>query len=138
MRNRARTRPLVLIADDSADIRELYEAYLNVAGNRVETASDGREAVRFARVSRPDVIVMDLQMPNIDGWAAIRELQRDASTAAIPIIVLPGHDLKEFLGWSARAEGAVAYLMKPISPEQMDRAIAARLEQPGSRHDRAV
>lgn len=138
MRNRARTRPLVLIADDSADIRELYEAYLNVAGYRVETASDGREAVRFARVSRPDVIVMDLQMPNIDGWAAIRELQRDASTAAIPIIVLTGHDLKEFLGWSARAEGAVAYLMKPISPEQMDRAIAARLEQPGSRHDRAV
>ena len=88
MRGRERaSRALVLIADDAADTREMYALYLNMVGYRVETATDGREAARFARVSRPDMIVMDLQMPTVDGWAAIRELQRDAGTANIPVIV---------------------------------------------------
>jgi CheY-like chemotaxis protein len=130
MRGRERaSRPLVLLADDAADTREMYALYLSMVGYRVEMAADGREAARFARVSRPDLIVMDLQMPGIDGWAAIRELRRDARTASIPVIVLTGHDLKDYLRYSAIAEGASGYLTKPITPEQLGREIATRLAE---------
>jgi CheY-like chemotaxis protein len=139
MRGRDRaSRPLVLIADDAADTREMYALYLNMVGYRVEMASDGREAARFARVSRPDLIVMDLQMPTMDGWAAIRELQRDVRTANIPVIVLTGHDLKAYLGHSAIAEGACGYLTKPIAPEQLGREIATRLAERRMERRRAV
>jgi CheY-like chemotaxis protein len=134
MRERRASRPLVLIADDSIDVREMYEEYLNAVGYRVVTASNGREAVIFARVSRPDVVVMDLQMPNVDGWAAIRELQHDAKTASLPVIALTGHDLK----YSAMAEGAVSYLTKPIIPEHLAREIAVCLEQSRMKQRRAV
>jgi CheY-like chemotaxis protein len=123
------SRPLVLIADDAADTREMYALYLNMVGYRVEMAADGREVVRLARVSRPDLIVMDLQMPSVDGWGAIRELQRDARTATIPVIVLTGHELKDYLRYSAIAEGACCYLTKPINPEQLGREIATRLAE---------
>ena len=139
MRGRERaSRPLVLLADDAADTREMYALYLSMVGYRVEMAADGREAARFARVSRPDMIVMDLQMPTMDGWAAIRELQKDARTANIPVIVLTGHDLKDYLKHSAIAEGACAYLTKPITPEQLGREIATRLAERRSERRRAV
>jgi two-component system cell cycle response regulator DivK len=138
MRERRASRPLVLIADDSIDVREMYEEYLNAVGYRVVTASNGREAVIFARVSRPDVVVMDLQMPNVDGWAAIRELQHDAKTASLPVIALTGHDLKDHLKYSAMAEGAVSYLTKPIIPEHLVREIAVCLEQSRMKQRRAV
>jgi len=66
------TRPLILIVDDTTDTREMYALYLNAIGYGVETAEDGYEAVVKARTLVPDVIVMDLQMPGVDGWAAIR------------------------------------------------------------------
>jgi len=128
MRSRGRApRPLILIVDDVADTREMYEWYLRMAGYGVETANDGRQAVRFARVARPDLIVMDLHMPGVDGWAAIRQLKSDAGTTNIPVIVLTGHDLKDYLKHSAIAEGATAYLTKPLLPEQLARQIAMRL-----------
>ena len=65
-------RPLILIVDDTTDTREMYALYLNAMGYAVETAEDGYEAVVKARTLVPDVIVMDLQMPGVDGWAAIR------------------------------------------------------------------
>ena len=132
------SRPLVLIADDAADTREMYALYLNMVGYRVEMAADGREVVRFARVSRPDLIVMDLQMPGVDGWGAIRELQTDARTANIPVIVLTGHELRNYLRYSAIAEGACGYLTKPINPEQLGREIATRLAERRPERRRAV
>jgi len=123
----SQTPLLILIADDNVDTREMYALYLTTVGYRVETAEDGHEAILRARAMHPDLIVMDLQMPKLDGWAAIRELQGRAMTAAIPVIVLTGHDFKAFLKPAALAVGAVSYVMKPCLPEQLAHEIRARL-----------
>jgi len=121
------TRPLIIIADDNRDTREMYALYLSMVGYKMEEAADGHEALIKARTLRPDLIVMDLQMPKLDGWAAIRELQSRDATACIPVIVLTGHDFKAFLKPAALAVGAVSYLMKPCFPDQLAREISTRL-----------
>src|SRR5438552_16239312 len=126
----------VLIADDNGDTREMYALYLNMVGYSVDTAEDGHEAILKARALRPDLVVMDLQMPKLDGWAAIRELQSRSETAAIPVIVLTGHDFKAFRKPAALAAGAVSYLMKPCFPEQLAREVSARLA--GAQRDRVA
>jgi two-component system response regulator AdeR len=123
----ADTRPVILIADDNVDTREMYALYLSMLDYKVEEAADGREALIKARTLRPDLIVMDLQMPKLDGWGAIRELQSRDATVAIPVIVLTGHDFKAFLKPAALAAGAVSYLMKPCFPDQLAREISTRL-----------
>jgi two-component system, cell cycle response regulator DivK len=117
----------VLIADDNRDTREMYSLYLSMLGYRVAVAADGREAVQSARSRCPDLIVMDLDMPEVDGWAAIRELQSDPMTATIPVIVVTGHDFKTELKDVAIAVGAVSYLMKPCFPEDLAREVSGRL-----------
>jgi CheY-like chemotaxis protein len=121
------TPPLILIADDNRDTRGMYSLYLSMVGYTVEEAADGREVLIKARTLRPDLIVMDLQMPKLDGWAAMRELQSRDATAAIAIIVLTGHDFKAFLKPAALAVGAVSYLMKPCFPDELAREIGTRL-----------
>jgi len=120
-------RPLIIIADDNADTREMYALYLSMVGYKVEEAADGREALIKARTLRPDLIVMDLQMPKLDGWGTIRELQSRAETSSIPIIVLTGHDFKAYLKPAALAVGACSFQMKPCFPEQLAREVATRL-----------
>src|SRR5437879_13787126 len=105
----------------------MYALYLDMVGYMVAVARDGREAVKKARELRPDLIVMDLDMPDVDGWSAIRQLQADADTASIPIVVLTGHDLKAYLQPAALAAGAVSYLMKPCLPEQLTGQCNARV-----------
>ena len=131
-------RLCVLIADDNADTREMYALYLNMSGYCVETAVDGHEAVIKARSLRPDLIVMDLHMPRLDGWGAIKELQSSVVTASIPIIVITGHDLKEYLKSAAFAVGACSFLLKPCFPERLAREVATRFavrrqHQPGTK-----
>ena len=89
--NARNTAPLVLVVDDHAATRELYSTYLRIQGLRVLVATNGAIGVRMAVASRPDVIVMDLSMPMLDGWAAIRALKRHRGTARIPIIACTGH-----------------------------------------------
>src|SRR2546421_498789 len=87
-RSPSATAPLILIADDNVDTREMYSLYLNMVGYRVETAEDGNEAILKARVLHPDLVVMDLQMPKVKPAAsAVRPLGiaasiRDASRGA--------------------------------------------------------
>lgn len=127
------TPPLILIADDNVDTREMYALYLTTVGYRVETAEDGHEAILRARAMQPDLIVMDLHMPKLDGWAAIRDLQSRARTAAIPVIVLTGHDFKAYLKPAALAVGAVSYVMKPCLPEHLAREVRTSLTARRSR-----
>ena len=131
MPERARTvsRPLVLIADDSRDTREMYAIYLSMLGYAVESAIDGHEAVIKARTLQPDPIVMDLVMPALDGWGAMREIRSRPDTATIPVIVLTGHDFKAYLRHSAIADGAVSFLTKPTFPEHLAREISDCLGQ---------
>jgi two-component system cell cycle response regulator DivK len=104
----------VLVVDDNIDARAIYGMYLRAMGCRVYTAADGLIAIERALARHPDVIVLDLEMPRVDGWAAAQELKRIGETRDIPIVALtaiPG--ARE----SARRAGCDAFLAKPCLPE---------------------
>lgn len=117
---------LVLIVVDSPDARALYGEYLEFCGFRVITASDGDRAVAIARTERPDVILMDLVMPRIDGWEAIRQLRADPTTVDIPVVALSAHAFGEDPD-RALAAGADLCLTKPCLPSQVGRVVRAML-----------
>jgi CheY-like chemotaxis protein len=116
--------PLVLLVDDYADAREMYGFYLSRRGYRVEEAADGHEALTKALDLTPDIILMDLSLPGIDGWELARILKGDARTAAIPIVALTAHALN---GEQERAldAGCDAFVTKPCLPQEL----AAELER---------
>jgi CheY-like chemotaxis protein len=107
---------LILIVDDNADSRRLYATYFVQAGFRVEEAGHGFQGIEKAFKGLPDVILMDLMMPALDGWETIRLLKGRARTRAIPIIALTG-DTKEDDLKLARNAGCDALLIKPCLPE---------------------
>jgi CheY-like chemotaxis protein len=117
---------LVLVVDDSPDARTLYKEYLELCGFDVETAADGEQAVAAARATAPAIILMDLAMPGVDGWEAIRRLRADPLTFDIPIVALSGYALGED-GERARLAGADICLAKPCLPSQVGRVISAVL-----------
>jgi CheY-like chemotaxis protein len=92
-RRRRESGPLVLIVDDVQDNRTIYVLFLRFSGFRVVEAENGEEALAKATSLLPDVIVMDLSLPVMDGWEATRRLKRDPRTQKIPVIVLTGHAL---------------------------------------------
>lgn len=108
-------KPLVLVADDNDDGRELYEACLTDAGCRVITARNGTEAIALASNRCPDAIVMDLQMPDIDGWEAIRQI-RAAQCEPRPYIVVASAHSAERARRDAYDGGADDFVAKPHSP----------------------
>src|SRR5262249_26713373 len=85
-----RARPLVLLVEDSEDTRQLYAMILEDEGMDVREAKNGSEALALAAELRPDVILMDLTLPVLDGREATRRLKRDPRTAAIPVVALTG------------------------------------------------
>lgn len=113
-----RARPLVLIVDDYEDNRELYAEYLTFVGYEVAEATNGQQALDLASSLEPDLIVMDLSLPVIDGWTATRQLKDDDRTSRIPVIALTGHALA---GHSERARdaGCDSFLTKPCMPEAL-------------------
>jgi len=120
---------LVLLADDYADNREAYALYLRNKGFRVEEAEDGHQALDKAFRLVPDLIVMDLSMPGLDGWEATRRLKQDGRTRNIPIIALTGHAL-EGQSETARAAGCDRFITKPCEPAALAAEIRTILEQP--------
>ena len=109
-----RSGPVVLVVDDDVDARFIYRHYLTVVGCRVYTARDGVMGVEIAKRRKPDVIVMDLAMPRLDGWAATAELKQSPMTRAIPIIVLSAVPTSSM---EVRAAGCEGFLAKPCLPE---------------------
>ena len=85
--------PLILVVDDYQDAREMYAEYLQFSGFRVAEARNGNEAVAQAFSLRPDLILMDLSLPGMDGWEATRVLKADERTKHIPVVALTGHAL---------------------------------------------
>ena len=120
----------ILVVDDEPRIVELARDYLEHAGFRVVTASDGRTALEMARRDRPDLVVLDLGLPGLDGLDVTRELRRDGS---IPIVMVTARDdeLDKLLGLEL---GADDYLTKPFSP----RELVARVKAVLRRADRPV
>ncbi len=110
--------PLVLLVDDFQDNREMYAMYLEHAGLQVAEAGNGHEALDQAFRLLPDLIVMDLSLPGIDGWEATRRLKADERTKKIPVVALTSHALEGY-SEGARAAGCDAFVTKPCLPEQL-------------------
>jgi CheY-like chemotaxis protein len=115
-------RPRVLVVDDYPDAREMYAEYLQYAGFDVIEAGNGLEALQRASDSQPDIILMDLSLPVMDGWEATRRLKADKSTADIPVVALTGHALAGFSDGAKKA-GCDAFVTKPCLPEEIVKEI---------------
>jgi two-component system, cell cycle response regulator DivK len=102
----------VLVTEDVTDARELFQVFLESEGFEVITATNGREAVERAQDLQPDVVVMDLSMPVMDGFSATRQLKTDERTRDIPIVALSGHVMSHHQN-RAREAGADAVMPKP-------------------------
>jgi two-component system cell cycle response regulator DivK len=108
--------PRVLVVDDDPDNRRIVTTVLTVAGYAVLEAGGGEEGVAMAVRERPDVILLDLAMPGVDGWEAARRLKADARTADIPVIALTAFALRGDEE-RARAAGCDGYVSKPCRPQ---------------------
>jgi CheY-like chemotaxis protein len=116
----------VLIVDDFDDNRQMYAEFLTYSGYRVLEASNGAEALAQATEHVPDLVVMDLSLPVLDGWEATRRLKRDARTRHIPVVALTGHAL-EGHSQGAREAGCDAFLAKPCLPDKLLETVKAML-----------
>ena len=117
--------PTILVADDEKNIVQLARMYLVAEGFTVESASTGREALDKVRQSRPDLLVLDLMMPDLDGWEVTRRLRKDTD---IPIIMLTarGDDVDKIVGLEL---GADDYLTKPFNARELVARIKAVLRR---------
>jgi len=110
--------PLILLVDDFEDTRTMYSRMLSFQGFRVIEAADGEAAVEQAQTALPDLVVMDLGLPKIDGWEATRRLKADVRTHDIPILALTGYTRDESVR-RAKAAGCDALFTKPCSPDTL-------------------
>jgi CheY-like chemotaxis protein len=110
--------PLILVVDDYQDAREMYAEYLQFSGFRVAEARNGNEAVAQAMSLKPDLILMDLSLPGMDGWEATRLLKADETTRHIPIVALTGHALAG-ASEGARRAGCDSFVTKPCLPDDL-------------------
>jgi two-component system cell cycle response regulator DivK len=111
-------QPLVLVVEDYQDAREMYVAYLQFSGYQVAEATDGEQAIEKTLELMPDIILMDLALPKMDGWEATRRLKLDERTSHIPIVVLTGHALSGHAD-GARKAGCDSFVTKPCLPDAL-------------------
>ena len=116
----------VLIVDDEPDQVEMYQYALEEAGFRVLAAFTGETGVARAREATPDLIVLDLRLPDTTGWDVCRTLKSDPATEQIPIVILTAA-ASPTLGQQASAAGCAAHLLKPCYPEELTRTIRSIL-----------
>ena len=118
--------PVVLVAEDSDDTRYVLSLELRLRGCRVLTAADGCEAVETAMSMRPDLILMDLNLPRLDGLAATEQIRGHRELDEVPIIAVTAYDtygIKE----AALEAGCQAYLLKPLDAGALERALRSVL-----------
>ena len=111
-------KKIVLLVEDNEDNLVVYRTILEHVGYQVIEARDGEEGVSRARSSNPDIILMDISIPKMDGWEATERLKGDGATSAIPIIALTAHALEEDRAKAMRA-GCDGYLAKPVEPRRV-------------------
>ncbi len=111
-------RPLILSVDDEQDVTDLVQFHLTRAGYEVLTAATGREALATVAARRPDLILLDLMLPDIDGFGVCEILRRDSATAAIPIVLLTAWATTDARSLGLEL-GALDYLTKPFSPRDL-------------------
>lgn len=114
----------ILVVDDSPTERFFTVDVLTRAGYQVSTAENGEEGITKAKALKPDLILMDVVMPGLNGYQATRTLTRDEDTKTIPVIVCTSKGQETDKIWGMR-QGAVDYLVKPLNPEELLQRIAA-------------
>jgi DNA-binding response OmpR family regulator len=132
----------ILVVEDEPDVAEMIRYNLGREGYEVRLAANGTDALRQAREARPDVILLDIMVPQLNGWEICRRLKHDPETAAIPVIMVTGRaeEGDKVLGFEM---GADDYVTKPFSPRELlarVRAVARRArpgEEAGAQHLRA-
>ena len=125
--------PYLLITADThaGGSHEMYREYLQFSGFEVVEAANGLEALQRATDAEPDVILMDLSLPVMDGWEATRRLKADARTARIPVVALTGHALAG-ISEGAKTAGCDAFVTKPCLPDELVREIRKVLREASS------
>ena len=114
--------------DDYPDAREMYTEYLEFSGFDVVQAGNGAEALERALETIPDIILMDLSLPVMDGWEATRRLKADKRTGRIPVVALTGHALAG-ISEGAKKAGCDAFVTKPCLPEDLVKEIRRVLDE---------
>ena len=108
----------ILIADDSDDVRLMWKVWLTFWGFTVDEARDGAEAIRKAQLHTPDLVLMDLWMPVLDGFTATAQMRRDPATAQVPVLALSANGQASTADEAKRA-GCDAFLPKPLMPDEL-------------------
>jgi two-component system, sensor histidine kinase and response regulator len=118
-------RATILVVDDNECIRELLYLYLSSAGYLVLTAKDGAVAGQFLRENHVDLLLADIEMPQMNGLGLVQELRDNQSVASLPVVFVTAH-----AGYERRARelGAVAYLTKPVRTSELFAVVAAQLK----------
>jgi DNA-binding response OmpR family regulator len=118
----------ILVAEDERDIRDLITFTLNFAGYEVIGAVNGEEALEMALTEKPDLILMDVRMPRMDGYDACIKMKAEESIKDIPVVFLSakGQEMEVKTGLEA---GAEEYILKPFSPDQLIERVKANLDR---------
>jgi len=133
MQNETEDRQRILVADDEASIRRILETRLKMVGYDVVVAEDGEEAINAFNKSNPDLVVLDVMMPKVDGYGVTREIRR---TSDVPIIILTAlGDVSERI--TGLELGADDYVIKPFSPKELEARVKAVLRRTNNRETTA-
>src|SRR5437879_89627 len=119
-------RKKILIVEDNSDLLELLRLTLKSAGFSVATATNGIDALKKARSLSPDAVVLDLVLPELDGFAVCETLRKDQITASTSVIILTGLS-SQFTRYAGLEAGADDYMMKPVGPDHLVSRINALL-----------
>ena len=112
----------ILVVDDHEDTRVILRHYLEAMGYEVREAHDGEEALATLHTALPDAVVLDIQMPRMDGIAVLRAVRADGALRALPVLALSAHALADEVR-QIREAGADSYISKPADPKSVVRAI---------------
>ena len=118
----------ILIVEDAEDNLELFREVLLIAGYDVLSAGDGLAAVELARTQQPDLILMDISLPGIDGHEATKRIRKLDGGGAVPIIAVTAHAMPEDRQRALEA-GCSAYMAKPVSPRVLMQVVADQLRR---------
>jgi len=129
---RARAKTTILVAEDNPDSREMMEMLLRTKGYEVVAANDGVHAVEVAVQTLPDLILIDLQLPKLDGLSVTRTLRQHPQLKTVPIIIISGHDPEQYRQ-TALAAGCSGYLLKPIDFDRLDSLLRELIAEPAAR-----
>ena len=124
-----RESPTILLVEDTEDNRQMMKKLLEMSGYRVLEATNGKEAVQVTLKESPELILMDLSLPIIDGLAATRLIRNLPASNQLPIIAVSAHDTADFHA-DALAAGCDAYITKPINYSELEEVVARLMAAP--------